>query len=105
MYVRHAFLELFCSGARKDVSYVIMEFIDVLTAMSGCASVRGSVIRADGLLWQARGWTLLVDLSFFLTRVKVFYVSGLSLLDIDCDMTKRSWVSVPRADRLCQCSK
>jgi hypothetical protein len=72
MWVGHAFLELFCSGARKDVSYVIVEFSDVLTATSGCASVGGSERRADGLLWQARGWTLLVELCFPWMLVEVF---------------------------------
>jgi hypothetical protein len=105
MYVGHAFLQLFCSGARKDVSYVTMEFSDVLTATSGCASVRGSVRRADELLLQARGWTLLFELCFFLTRVEMFYMGNVSLLVGDCDMTKRSWVNVPRTDRLCRCSK
>jgi hypothetical protein len=105
MWVGHSFLELFCSGARKDISYVKIEFIDVLTAMSGCASVRGSVRQADGQLRRARGWTLLVELCFFLTRVEVFYMGNVSLLVGDCDMTKRSWVNVPRTDRLCRCSK
>jgi hypothetical protein len=74
MYVRHAFLELFCSGARENIRYVIIEFKDVLTATSGCASVGGSERRADRRLRRARGWTLLVELYFFLTRVKVFYM-------------------------------
>jgi hypothetical protein len=90
MYVGHAFLQLFCSGARKDVSYVIIEFSDVLTAMSGCASVRGSVRRADGQLRRARGWTLLVELGFLLICVEVFYMSGVSLLDGDCGQSERA---------------
>jgi hypothetical protein len=72
MYVGHAFLQLFCSGARKDVSYVTMEFSDVLTAMSGCARVGGSERRADRQLRQARGWTLLVELCFPWIPVEVF---------------------------------